>query len=339
MTPTPSAARPADSRLLLLSGAALRRLVAPADTVAALRAAYRALADNPGDQGRSLGFTVERGSIHVKAGLLPGSRAVFAAKVNVNLPGNEARTRLPTIQGVVVLADATDGRPLAILESMTLTALRTAAAAALAATYGARPDARRLAIIGCGAQARDQLAAFAAAFRLETVAVFDLDAAKAASFARAAGSGLRCTTAPSVAAAVAGADLVVTCTTAKAPVLTADMDLAGAFVAAVGADNLAKQEIDPALMARARVLVDDLDACAAGGDLFHALAAGTMTRDAIAADLAELAAGRKAGRARADELVIFDSTGSGVQDVALAEAAYRAALRSGAGAGFDLADG
>jgi ornithine cyclodeaminase/alanine dehydrogenase-like protein (mu-crystallin family) len=332
---------PPVSRLLMLSGAALRRLVTPADAVAALRAVYRALADHRGDQGRSLGFAVALGSIHVKAGLMPGTRAAFAAKVNVNLPGNEARTGRPTIQGVVVLADTADGRPLAVVDSITLTSLRTAATAALAATFGARADSRRLAIIGAGAQARDQLAAFAAAFRLESVAVFDLDDAKAAAFARAAGAGAsyRCGAAPSIAAALDGADLVVTCTTAAKPVLTADMALNGAFVAAVGADNPAKQEIDPALMARARVLVDDLDACAAGGDLFHALAAGTMTRDAVHADLADLAAGRKTGRARADELVIFDSTGSGVQDVALAEAAYRAARGREDVAAFDLAQG
>ena len=96
------------------------------------------LADHREDQGRSLGFAIPGGSIHVKAGLLPGSHVAFAAKVNVNLPGNWRARRMPTIQGLVVLADATNGRPLAIIQLSALTAVRTAAAAALAAKYGAR---------------------------------------------------------------------------------------------------------------------------------------------------------------------------------------------------------
>jgi ornithine cyclodeaminase/alanine dehydrogenase-like protein (mu-crystallin family) len=324
--------------VVLLSGQDLRRLMTPAASIAAMAEAYRELAGDRSEAGRSLGFALPQGSIHVKAGLLPGARTAFAAKVNVNLPGNEARHGLPTIQGVVVLADTTSGRPLAILESMALTALRTAATAALAARFGARPEARRAAIIGCGAQAGYQLAALSACFPLDEVLVFDIDAAKADAFARASrGPAPACRSVPSVEAALERADICITCTTSKVPVLTGDMRLGGCFVAAVGADNPDKQEIDPALMRRARILVDDLDACAAGGDLAHAIRAGVVTREAVQADLADLAAGRKPGRVTADELVIFDSTGSGVQDVALAWAAYRAAVAAGTGSRFDLA--
>lgn len=323
--------------IVLLSGRDLCRLMTPTASIAAIGSAYRDLAGDRADHGRSLGFAVARGSIHVKAGVLPGSRAAFAAKVNVNLPGNEARHGLPTIQGVVVLTDTTNGRPLAILESMVLTALRTAATAALAAAFGARPDARRAAIIGCGAQARYQLNALSTCFALDEVLVFDIDAAKADAFARASrGASLECRSVPSVGSAIRDADICITCTTSKVPVLTGDMDLRGCFVAAVGADNPEKHEIDPALMRRARILVDDLDACAAGGDLAHAIKAGAVSREAVHADLADLAAGSKSGRAAPDELVIFDSTGSGVQDVALAWAAYRAAVAANVGATFDL---
>ena len=130
---------PADD-LLLLSGRDLEQLMEPAVALEALRHIYQQLADNRTDNGRSIGFPVSGGSIHVKAGLLPGSHAAFAAKVNVNLPDNWAVHRLPTIQGVVLLVDALNGRPLAIMESMALTAIRTAATTALAATFGARKD-------------------------------------------------------------------------------------------------------------------------------------------------------------------------------------------------------
>src|SRR5262247_4304800 len=129
---------PAPSEIVLLSGHDLRRLLNPKVVIEALREAYAALADNPGDQGRSVGFMIEGGSIHVKSGLLPGSHLAFASKVNVNLPDNWTSRRLPTIQGVVVVSDAKDGRPLAIMDSITLTGIRTAATAALAAQFGAR---------------------------------------------------------------------------------------------------------------------------------------------------------------------------------------------------------
>src|SRR5262249_54238725 len=132
------------------------------------------------------------------------------------------------------------------------------------------------------------------------------------------------------------ADICVTCTTSKAPVLTEELALTGCFVAAVGADNPEKHEIAPALMRRARILVDDIEACASGGDLNHALRAGAVRKDQIHADLAELAAGRKHGRMTTDELVVFDSSGSGVQDVAAAWAAYQEASRTGIGVRFDL---
>jgi alanine dehydrogenase len=320
---------PARSEIVLLSGNDLRRLLNPKVVIAALREAYAALADNPGDQGRSVGFPIDGGSIHVKSGLLPGSHLAFASKVNVNLPDNWKLRQLPTIQGVVVVSDAKDGRPLAILESITLTGIRTAATAALAAGYGARKHSKRVAIIGCGAQA---------GYQLEAVkAVFLLDAARAEAFART-NSTATCSVAaaPSVRDAVRDADICITCTTSKSPVLTDDLDLSGCFVAAIGADNPEKQEIAPALMRGARLLVDDIEACASGGDLNHALRAGAMSKDQVHADLADLAAGRKRGRMTEDELIIFDSSGSGVQDVAAAWLAYREACRTGIGGRFDL---
>jgi alanine dehydrogenase len=171
--------------IVLLSARDLERLLRPVTTIAALRDAYAALADNRGDQARSVGFTVEGGSIHVKSGLLPGSHLAFASKVNVNLPENAKLRGLPTIQGIVVVSDAKNGRPLAVMDSIALTGIRTAATAALAAQYGARKDSTRAAIIGCGAQAKYQLEAMRSGFALRAVRVFDLDRARAEAFATA----------------------------------------------------------------------------------------------------------------------------------------------------------
>jgi ornithine cyclodeaminase/alanine dehydrogenase-like protein (mu-crystallin family) len=139
-----------------------------------------------------------------------------------------------------------------------------------------------------------------------------------------------------VATAANHVDICITCTTSKSPILTDDLDLRGCFVAAIGADNPEKHEIAPALMRRARIPVDDIEACASGGDLNHALRAGAVSKDQVHAELADLAAGRKPGRMLEEELVVFDSSGSGVQDVAVAWVAYREANRTGIGVRFDL---
>jgi ornithine cyclodeaminase/alanine dehydrogenase-like protein (mu-crystallin family) len=324
--------------LVLLSGRDLQILLNPKAVVEALRQVYCDLAANRADGGKSLAFVIEGGSAHVKAGLLPGSRSALAAKVNVNLPGNWEQRQLPTIQGAVLLVDAITGRPLAVMDSMTLTAIRTAATAMFAAGFGARKNSKVAAMIGCGMQARYQLDALLACFAIEEIRLFDTDEARARAFvARIDRADIRAASAQTVAEAVDGADICITCTTSKQAVLTADLKLGSCFIAAVGADNPEKWEIDPALMARARILVDDLDQCASDADLAHALRAGTVSRDDVHADLAELAAGCKRGRENPDELVIFDSSGSGLQDVAAAWLAYKTARTADIGSTFNLA--
>ena len=172
--------------LILLSGRDLEALLKPRAVIEALQQAYRDLAANRADSGKSLAFTIDGGSAHVKAGLLPGSRAALAAKINVNLPGNFEKRQLPTIQGALLLADTITGRPLALMDLMTLTAIRTAATAMFAARWRAQ-GFKIAAIIGCGMQGRYQAEALKAAFPVREIRVFDQDKARARAFASAIG--------------------------------------------------------------------------------------------------------------------------------------------------------
>jgi len=324
--------------MILLSGRDLRALLNPPSVIEALRQAYAALAASRSEQGKSLAFMIEGGSAHVKAGLLPGSRRALAAKINVNLPANAQARGLPTIQGAVLLSDTLTGTPLALMDSIVLTGIRTAATAMLAARFGARKDSKTAALIGCGAQARYQAEALVASYPIEQIRLYDIEENRARAFAPALGNaGRRIILEPGIASAVDGADIVISCTTSEQPVLLADMPLGGCFVAAVGADNPQKCEIDPALMAHARIIADDTDQCVTGGDLAHAIKAGAVVREQVHADLADLASGAKRGREAATELVIFDSCGSGIQDVAAGWLAYCLAREQGIGTDFDLA--
>jgi ornithine cyclodeaminase/alanine dehydrogenase-like protein (mu-crystallin family) len=116
----------------------------------------------------------------------------------------------------------------------------------------------------------------------------------------------------------------------------ADVLHPGLFLAAVGADNPAKQELDPRILSHARVVVDSLDACAASGELHHALAGGVMTRHDVHGELPALTSGRLSGRSTADEIFVFDSTGTALQDVAAAVLVYTSAIAAGIGLSVPL---
>jgi ornithine cyclodeaminase/alanine dehydrogenase-like protein (mu-crystallin family) len=238
----------------------------------------------------------------------------------------------------VLVSDTATGKPLALMDSITLTGFRTAGTAMLAARYGARPDSTVAAIIGCGAQARYQAEALFACYQIEELRLYDIDESRSRAFAAELSDRRRdVVVTKNVPEAVDGADICILCSTSKHPILNAGANLEGCFVAATGADNPQKSEIDPALIPTARVFADDMEQCIVGGDLAHALKAGVVTREDLQADLADVVSGRQVVRTRPDQLVIFDSTGNGLQDVATASLAYQLARQNGAGMRFDLA--
>jgi len=323
---------------LVLTRRDVTRLLGVRDCIDAVERAFRMHAAGAAVPPGVLGTHVAGGGFHVKTAGLLGDERVFVAKVNANFPDNPARRGLPTIQGVIALFDAEAGRLLAVLDSIAITGLRTAAASAVAAKYLAREDAGVVAICGCGEQGRHQLRALAAVRPLRRALAFDADAAAAARYASemAAELGIEVAVADALAPAARASDIVVTCTSARRWLLGRGDVAPGAFVAAVGADHPEKQEIEPALLAASTVVADVLEQCATIGDLHHALEAGVMTREDVHAELAEVVAGRKPGRRSADEIVVFDSTGTALQDVAAAWLVYSRARASGAGLAVDL---
>jgi alanine dehydrogenase len=323
---------------LILSRGDVERLLPPDACIAAVEDAFRRHALGEAPSPAVLGVHAHDGGFHVKAALLQLDRPYFAAKVNANFPDNPRRHALATIQGVVVLCDAADGRLLALLDSMALTALRTAAATAVAAKHLAREHCDAVLICGCGAQAREQLRALLQVRQPRMIRAYDLEPGKAAAFATTLQGELQVPIAPvdALGPAVAASDIVVTCTTARRYFIAREMVSKGTFVAGVGADNESKQELDPALLAHATVVTDLTDQCSAIGDLHHAIASGAMARADVHAELGEIIAGRKRGRGSDQEITVFDSTGTALQDVAAAAAVYARARALGQSACFDF---
>jgi ornithine cyclodeaminase/alanine dehydrogenase-like protein (mu-crystallin family) len=317
---------------LVLSRRDVLELLTLRDCIEAVEGAFRLHAEGGTLGPGVLGVPVPGGGFHVKAAGIVGERGYFAAKTNANFPDNPRRG-LATIQGVVVLADAATGTLLAVMDSASVTALRTGAATAVASRFLARRDARRATVVGAGVQGEIQLAAIAAALPLERAAVFDTDHARAERLAdrTAARLGLRVEAAKDLRAALRASDVIVTCTPARRAFVDGDDVRPGAFIAAVGADSQGKQELAAALVASATLVVDVLEQCAEIGELQHALAAGLMTREQVHAELADVVAGRRPGRTREDEITVFDSSGTALQDVAAAALVYEKARAAGRG--------
>ncbi|HEY0672608.1 MAG TPA: ornithine cyclodeaminase family protein [Longimicrobiales bacterium] len=314
---------------LILTRADVTALLPLSDCIRAVESAFRALGEGLIEPPATLSVHAGEGSFHVKAGVLPyQGRRYFASKANGNFPQNPAQRGLPTIQGLLMLSDADDGSVLAVMDSSGLTALRTAAATAVAARHLARPDAHVAAIIGCGVQGRVQLRALAEVLPLHEAHVYDVDAERARVFASELSASLRfpVVAEQQLAPALAAADVCVTCTASTDFIVGAEMVRPGMFIAGVGVDNEQKRELHPALLAGARIVTDLREQCARIGDLHHAILAGLVTQESVHADLADVVTGKQAGRQRSDEIIVFDSTGLAIQDVAAAAAVYERAV-------------
>jgi alanine dehydrogenase len=285
-----------------------------------------------------LGVHAPDGGFHIKAGVLRLKRSYFAAKINANFSENPKRLGLPTIQGVIVLSDADNGYPLAVMDSAEITAQRTAAATAVAAKYLARPESKTLTICGCGIQGRVSLRALKPLFPLEQVFAYDVDATRAERFAKDLSTELAIAinAVNELEAATLQSDICVTCTPSRRFYLRREYIAPGTFVAAVGADNEDKQELDPTLLAEVKVVADLVEQCATIGELHHALDQKVMTKDQVHAELGEIVAANKPGRTSSDEVIVFDSTGMALQDVVASALVYEKAKHQGAGITTEL---
>ncbi len=276
-------------------------------------------------------------------GMMPGRTAqprTLGLKVIALVHGNHG-TELDAHQGVVVLFDPERGFPSAVLEASELTAIRTAAASGVATRALAREDARVLALLGSGVQARSHLEAMLVARpSLEHVRVYSPRRERREEFARLADARVSCSVeaVPSAREAVLGADVVCTTTTAREPVLLGEWLAPGTHVNAVGACTRNTRELDGAAVARARLFADSLVSLQSeAGDFLLARAEGSIGDEHEAFELGAVLAGRSAGRRSPEEITLYESLGIAVLDLAAGELVVRRARAEGVGHEVDLA--
>ncbi len=261
---------------------------------------------------------------------------VSAVKVVNVHPENRVKYGLPTVMAIIILVNPKNGAPLAVMGGTHVTGMRTGAAGGVAAKYLARKDSKVVGLVGAGAQAKTQLMGLLSLYKkLEEVRVWSLpDGTKEAFVAEMEpkyGDVTKIIAVESVKDAVEGADIVVTITPSRKPLVSNDWVTSGMHFNCIGADAPGKQELDPDILRRAKIFVDDWEQASHSGEINVPLAKGIVTRQNVFAEIGEVVAGLKPGRTSPDEITVFTSTGLAVQDAVTADLAYKKALTKGIG--------
>ena len=308
----------------IVSEAELRRVVTPAVAVETMREAFRA-----DGEGRThvpavinLDVPAHRGEFHVKTALVDGIPHV-AVKVASGFYDNPSKG-LPSGAGLMAVFDATTGLPAALLlDNGFLTDIRTGAAGAIAAECLAPDRFETAGVIGSGLQARYQIQCLRLLRPFTRVVAWSPDRSHLERYVdEMRAEGFDALAASTLEAVCRAADVVITATPSRQPLVRAEWLRPGQHVTALGSDSPGKQELETGCLARADlVVVDRLTQCAAFGELRHALDDGTVQPTRVHAELGEIVAGRKPGRTSSAQITIADLTGVGFQDTAMASRA------------------
>jgi len=324
--------------VLILREPEIRALLDPKACVAAVEQAFTAYSTGQAQLPGVIHLDIpeNNGEIHIKAGHLRGG-PYYAVKIISGFLNNP-QLGLPANDGMIALFDAVTGAPSAfLLDNGFITDMRTGAAGAVAAKYLARKKIGAVAIIGTGGQARYQAEMLALERSFSEVRIWGRDRHKAQLCADDLGKlrgipACNFAVAESVKEAVEGADVIITVTATREPLVQAKWLKPGVTVIAVGSDGPDKQEVDVEVLARAdKIVADSITQCLRLGEIHHAVERGAIAKEKIHAELGEITAGLKPGRTSEDEIIVCDLTGVGVQDVAVASLVVERAKAEGHG--------
>ncbi|WP_456368850.1 alanine dehydrogenase [Geoglobus sp.] len=274
-------------------------------------------------------LTFEKGDLRAMPAYIEGHAGI--KWVNSH-PFNRERG-LPTVMALLIYNDPETGFPLAVMDATHITNMRTGAAGGIAAKHLARRDSRTFGFVGCGMQARTQFLALKEVFDVESALCYDVNRSVAEKFAEFLSDY-------GVDAEVVGieracrCDVLTTTTPSREPVVKADWIQDGTHINAIGADAPGKQELDPKILRKAKVVVDDYEQALHSGEINVPVSRGELSREDIHASIGEVVAGLKSGRENDSEITVFDSTGLAIQDIATATLVYERAVELGKGVRF-----
>ena len=325
-----------NKKTLILSRTDIMGLVSPAEYVACVEQAYRMHGEGRFYMDPKGHIVLDRypGEWEAMPSYIEEPEAAACKWVSIR-ENNRAKYDLPTVFSILIYTDPETGFPLAICDGSYHTVQRTGASAAVSAKWMARPDSKVLAIVGGGNMAEGALETCDTVFDWDEVRVWSrsdstLDHFRSVMEPKIDGR-YPIITSTDVESTVRGADVVVTITPAREPIVKREWIAPGTHIAAVGADKDGDQELESSLLVGARVFVDDIRQCRTDGEINVPLKEGVITEDDLAGEIGEVITGKKPGRTSDDEITIFDSTGIALQDSATVPLEYQRALEAGVG--------
>ncbi len=328
------------SEVVVLSQEEVRSCLPMSGAIKAVTEAYKAFAEGRVELPPVVHLNVEkyRGEVDIKSGFVEDF-GLIGAKIASGFYDNP-KLGLPSGIAVVILMDLKTSLPLAIMDGTYLTAVRTGAAGAVAASVLARKEAKRVGVIGAGTQARMQVLALKELFPLEQVKVYNIHESSKKKYASDMREqlGIEVQAVDTTKSAVSDVDIIVTATPSKKAIVMNEWIEKGMHINAIGADAPGKQELDPMIIKRAKIVVDSLKQCREIGEIQHALAQGLIKESDIHAEIGEILIDKKSGRETEEEITMFDSTGLAVQDIAAANVVYNLAKKKGIGHRVKLLD-
>jgi alanine dehydrogenase len=273
-----------------------------------------------------LTFEKYQGDIRIMPSYLETLDSAGVKVVNVH-PYNAVRYGMPTVMGIIILVDPKNGAVTSIMDGTHITGMRTGAAAAVATKYLAKKGSRILGLVGAGVQAKMQLLALSKILRLEEVRVWSLPEPTMDAFIKEAETiyDLMFRLCRSCEECVSEADVISTVTPSTTPIVECTSIRPGTHINAMGADAPGKEELDPEILLKAKVVVDDLTQSSHSGEINVPLQKGVLKEKDVYGELGEIIVGKKEGRTSDDEVTVFDSTGLSLLDVSTATLVYNRA--------------
>ncbi|PDS59927.1 ornithine cyclodeaminase family protein [Rhizobium anhuiense] len=327
-------------KTLLLKKEEVSRLICMKEVIGTVEEAYAAFNSDTVEQPdyTSIHLPPPRGEIDFKLGYNKTNEMISMKASSGGFIENQAAHGVPSGMGTILLFDARSCALICIMDGSLITGLRTGAAGAVSAKALARRDAKKIASIGTGYQARMQIQAIKEVMKIEEIHAWDSTPETLSKYKMDIESefGISVIVANSKKEAVEQADILITTTRGKGSLVEAAWVKPGTHIVAIGTDQQGKQELDPEIFRNAKVVVDSIAQCTEKGETWHPLNKNVISRDDIHGEIGEILLGKKPGRENNIEVTIFDATGMAIQDNTTASRIYRNAIERNVGTFFQF---
>lgn len=327
-------------KTLLLTKEEVRRLISMREVIGTVEEAYKAFNSGEVVQPGYFGIHLPppRGEIDFKLGYHKAAEVISMKASSGGFIDNPARHGVPNGMGTILLFDARSCALACVMDGSLVTGLRTGASGAVSVRALARKDAKTIASIGTGNQARMQIRAIKEVMEIERIHAWSRTPDTLSRFKADIESelGIPVVIADSKRGAVEQADILVTTTRGKGPLVEAGWVKPGTHIVAIGTDQRGKQELDPEIFRNAKIVNDSIEQCTEKGETWHPLNGNIIAKDDIHGEIGEILLGRKPGRENDEEVTIFDSTGMAIQDNTTSARIYRNAIDGGVGTFFEF---